>query len=143
MAETPIAEGLYRTEGGAPRLIGSRCTACGEVTFPAQDACPSCTTRGAEEIPLSRRGTLWTWTVQHFPPPPPYIGPADRETFEPDGVGYVELAEGVRVEGRLTESDPAKLSIGMEMELVLLPFVKDEEGNDRMTFAFQPANTAA
>jgi uncharacterized OB-fold protein len=140
VAEIPIADGLYRVEDGAPQLIGSRCGACGEVAFPIQDACPSCTARDTEEVPLSRRGTLWTWTVQHFPPPPPYIGPADRESFEPYGVGYVELAEGIRVEGRLTESDPAKLSIGMEMELVLLPFVRDEEGNDRMTFAFRPVD---
>jgi uncharacterized OB-fold protein len=140
MPDKPIAEGLYRIEGGAAQLIGSRCGECGEVSFPSQDACPSCTTRGAEAIPLSRRGTLWTWTIQHFPPPPPYIGPADRETFEPYGVGYVELAEGIRVEGRLTESDPEKLSIGMEMELVLQPFVQDEEGNHRITFAFQPVD---
>jgi uncharacterized OB-fold protein len=140
MAAKPIAEGLYRSspDDGAPQLIASRCVACGEVSFPKQDACPRCTTRGCEEVPLSRRGTLWTWTIQRFPPPPPYIGPADREHFTPYGVGYVELPEGVRVEARLTENDPAKLSIGMEMELVLLPFVQDAEGNDRMTFAFRP-----
>ena len=142
MAEMPIADGLYRISDGLPQLIASRCDECGEVTFPKQDACPNCTTRGAGEIALSRRGTLWTWTIQHFPPPPPYIGPADRETFEPYGVGYVELPEGVRVEGRLTESDPDKLSIGMEMELVLQKFALDEEGNDRMTFAFQPVPSA-
>ena len=62
MAEKPIADGLYRISEGAPQLIASRCAECGEVTFPKQDACPNCTTRGAEEISLSRRGTLWTWT---------------------------------------------------------------------------------
>ena len=140
--QVPIREGLFSWPSEQPQLIASRCVACGEVTFPQQDSCPSCTERGAEEILLSRRGTLWTWTVQHFPPPaPPYIGSADRESFVPFGVGYVELPEGIRVEGRLTVNDPAKLEIGMEMELVLEKFIDDEEGNELVTFAFQPVES--
>ena len=42
------------------------------------------------------------------------------EEFEPYGVGYVELPGEVRVEARLTESDPARLRIGMPMELTLI-----------------------
>ena len=38
-----------------------------------------------------RRGRLWAWTTQDFPPPsPPYAGPTG-EDFVPFGVGYVEL----------------------------------------------------
>ena len=44
----------------------------------------------------------------------------------------------MRVEGRLTENDPEKLSIGMEMELVIEKFADDAEGNELVTFAFQP-----
>ncbi len=140
----PIREGLFTWPSEQPQLIASRCVACGEVTFPRQDSCPSCTERGSEEILLSRRGTLWTWTVQRFPPPsPPYIGPADRESFVPFGVGYVELPEGIRVEGRLTVNDPARLEIGMEMELVVENFIDDEKGNPRVTFAFQPVEEGA
>ena len=40
---------------------------------------------------------------------------------------------------RLTENDADKLEIGMEMELVIEPFDRDADGNERMTFAFQPA----
>ena len=50
---------------------------------------------------------LWTWTLQTFPPPvPPYPRPVDD--FVPFGVGYIELPEGLRVQGRLTVNDPAK-----------------------------------
>jgi uncharacterized OB-fold protein len=76
---------------------------------------------------LARRGTLWSWTIQRFrPKSPPYAGP---EEFEPYGVGYVELPGEVRVEARLTESDPANLRIGMPMELTLIPDA---------AFAFRP-----
>jgi len=137
--QIPIQEGLFTWPAQQPQLIASRCRDCGELTFPQQASCPSCTGREAEPVRLGRRGTLWTWTVQHFPPPvPPYAGPAERERFEPFGVGYVELPDGIRVEGRLTESDPERLRIGMQMELVIEKFMDDAEGNELMTFAFRP-----
>ena len=88
---------------------------------------------------MSRRGRLWSWTIQRFPPPvPPYTGPAERESFVPFGVGYVELPEGIRVESRLTLNDPAQLEIGMEMELGIEKFLEDEQGNDVVAFVFAP-----
>ena len=60
------------------------------------------------------------------------------ETFKPYGGGYIELEGQVRVESRLTESDPEKLKIGMPMELVFDKFLEDEEGNDIISFAFAP-----
>jgi uncharacterized OB-fold protein len=92
-----------------------------------------------EEVELAQRGTLWTWTIQGFPPKsPPYIGDSDPARFEPFGVGYVELPGQVRVEARLTECDPSRLWFGMEMQLVLLPLGVDERGNQAVTFAFSP-----
>jgi len=135
--QIPIQEGLFTWPSAAPRLLGSRCPGCGEVSFPAQGSCPACTGTETEEVPLAREGTLWTWTIQRFPPPaPPFVG--DREAFEPFGVGYVELPEGVRVESRLTVNDPDQLAIGMKMELVVEAFDRDAAGNERMGFAFRP-----
>jgi len=91
-----------------------------------------------EQHLLARRGRLWAWTTQSFPPPsPPYTGPAGKD-FVPFGVGYIELGGEVKVEARLTESDPARLAAGMEMELELVPFRTDEDGNEIVTFAFAP-----
>ena len=44
----------------------------------------------------------------------------------------------MKVEARLTEADPAKLEIGMEMELVIVPLNVDDDGNEVVTFAFAP-----
>jgi uncharacterized protein len=130
----PVAEGLIAGTPEAPRLIGSRCRRCGVVAFPRQDSCQACMSLDVEEHLLAREGTLWTFTIQCFPPKsPPYAGSADE--FEPYGVGYVELGGEVRVEGRLTERDPERLAIGMEMEVTLVPA---PGGGDAVTFAFRP-----
>lgn len=137
--QIPIKEGLFTWPSPAPQLIGGKCTACGAVHFPRQNNCQACAGREVEALPLSRRGKLWTWTIQNFVPPvPPYTGPV--EGFKPFGVGYIELPDGVVVEGRLTERDAGKLKIGMEMELVLETFRTDAQGNDILSYAFAPVS---
>ncbi len=130
----PVADDLIAGTAAAPELIGSVCRRCGIVAFPRQGSCAACTSGDVEERRLGRRGTLWTWTIQCFAPKsPPYAGAA--EDFEPYGVGYVELPGEVRVEARLTEADPARLAIGMPMELVLI----EAPGSDHaLTYAFRP-----
>lgn len=138
MARVPITKGLFTWPGDSPQLIGSRCSACEITTFPSQDSCPRCASTQMAEHLLPRRGRLWAWTTQSFPPPsPPYSGPTGKD-FVPFGIGYVELGEDVKVETHLTESDAEKLQIGMDMELVLVPFRTDGDGNEVMSFAFQP-----
>jgi len=44
----------------------------------------------------------------------------------------------VRVESRLTECDPQKLEFGMDVELRIVPFYVDNDGNEIITFAFAP-----
>jgi uncharacterized protein len=119
-----------------PRLIGSVCARCGTVTFPSQRSCPRCTSEDVQARELATRGELWSWTIQYFAPKaPPYL-PGGVEEFEPYGVGYIELPGEVRVEARLTESDPDRLRIGMLMDLTLIPV---PGAPDKVTFAFRPA----
>jgi len=135
-----VADGVFTWPSDEPRLLGSRCTDCGNHMFPVQSGCPKCAGSDTEPVELERRGTLWTWTIQGFPPKsPPYLGNDDPATFEPFGVGYVELPGQVKVETRLTVSDPAQLQIGMEMELVIVPLTTDDAGDEIVTFAFAPA----
>ena len=74
--QVPVAEGVFTWPTDEPQLIGSRCTACGIVTFPTQDSCPRCASTEMAEQLLRGAGRLWAWTTQDFPPPsPPYAGP--------------------------------------------------------------------
>lgn len=124
-----------------PQLIGSQCGSCAATTFPVQQRCPRCSGPDMSELLLPRRGSLVAWTTQNFPPGAPFAGPTGKD-FVPFGVGLVQLGFGedavIRVEGRLTENDPAKLQFGQDVELTMVPFTTDADGNEIITFAFKP-----
>jgi uncharacterized OB-fold protein len=132
-----IAE-VFTWPSETPQLIASRCDDCAATTFPVQDRCPRCGTSTMSELLLPRRGTLVSWTTQAYPPVVPYAGDETGKNFEPFGVGLVQLDDIVRVESRLTESDPAKLDFDMEVELQIVPFYVDADGTEIITFAFAP-----
>lgn len=143
--QVPVAEGLFTWVDGEPYLIASRHCGTDVVSFPAEQTSDT----AAEEILLSRTGTLFTWTTQQFrPPSPPYVGDESGADFQPYAVGYVEFPEGILVEGRLTESDPEMLKIGQAMQLVIVPFGtrREQDGSTEqevVTFAFAPVSTDA
>jgi uncharacterized protein len=122
-----------------PQLIGSQCDDCDATAFPRQARCPRCGGGKVSETLLPRRGKLITWTTQGFLPHPGFAGGQTAETFEPFAVGLVQLGDVVKVEGRLTEGDPAKLIFGMEVELTMIPFFVDADGSEVMMYAFAPA----
>jgi uncharacterized OB-fold protein len=128
----PVDAGLWVACTSGPQLVGSRCRSCRTTVFPRQQSCPRCSGRDTEDHLLPSRGTLWSFTVQGFPPKAPYAGPVGDD-FVPYGVGYVQLDDEVVVETRLTESDPDRMRIGDPVELVIVPAY-----DDVVTFAFAP-----
>jgi uncharacterized protein len=141
--QVPIAEDLFTWPSDEPALVAGR-SSDGRLVFPFRThRIVGGVREELERVELPRRGTLWTFTTQVFrPPAPPYAGEDDAKTFEPFAVGYVELPGALRVEARLTEPDPARLRIGQEMELRIVPFGHDAEGNQTMTYAFAPVDGA-
>ncbi|WP_217238118.1 OB-fold domain-containing protein [Streptomyces sp. AC555_RSS877] len=128
-----IGEGLF-DGADPPRLVGARCSGCGTVVFPRQYSCPRCSDGTMSAHPLPTRGRVWSWTLQAFPPKPPYRQPAGGH--EPYHVGYVDLGE-VLVEARLEVSRP-EVRIGLPVRLTTVPAYQDEDGTDVLTFAFCP-----
>jgi uncharacterized protein len=121
----PIAVGLW-TDEPSPRLIGGR-LASGKIIFPYPQGDAA---RDVEVYPLSRTGTLWSWTRQDFRPKEPYTGP---EPFEPYLLGFVELPNETIVETRIADAKLEDLKLGITMEFVVVPF-----DNHRSTYAFRP-----
>lgn len=137
--QVPLADGLFTWPAEEPALIAGR-SSDGKLVFPYRThRIVGKVREELEKVELPRRGTLWTFTTQRFrPPEPPYNGSDDAKSFVPFSVGYVELEGALRVEARLTEPNPEKLSIGQEMELKIVPFGVDAEGRETMIYAFAP-----
>ncbi|MFC2065673.1 Zn-ribbon domain-containing OB-fold protein [Chloroflexota bacterium] len=133
--QVPIENGLFTlpsSKSDEPNLIGSKCRNCGEVFFPRQVICSNCSGEDLYEIPLSRRGKVFSSTVLRYGPPL-YKGPL------PIPHGRVELAEGVIVPTPFTDCDVDEtLKIGTEVEMVIEKFGEDEEGNEIITYKFKP-----
>jgi uncharacterized OB-fold protein len=119
---TPVVAGWFAGEGDEFRLLGTRCTACASVFFPREDAhCrnPECSGGGLVEVPLSRRGRVWSYTDSRYRPPSPYV--TDPELpWEPYALIAVELEpERMVVLGQGAPGvSVADLAVGMEMEIV-------------------------
>jgi len=140
MARVPIEEGFFRISddpGGPPRLLGSRCPTCGEVFFPRRLVCAQCLHEGTDDVELSTRGRLWTWTYSHVP----MFGKVDA-SVPGYGVGQIDLPEGPRVQSILL-GGPGDFEIGMEMEIDLEVLRENAEGDEVVIYRFRPvADTA-
>jgi len=140
VSQVAFAPDVFTWPSDDPQLIGGKCADCGSVTFPIYPSCAKCGSTDVEQLLLPKRGTLWTFTTQEFLPKEPYASGETMETFKPYGIGIVQLDDVVKVEARLTTADLDVLHIGMEMELVIVPFRTDEDGTTVMTYAFAPVD---
>jgi len=128
-----IAEGLF-TDEAEPRLIGGRDRETGRIVFPCPEG------ERYEAYPLSRTGTVWSYTIQRYrPKSPPYAGP---EAFKPWPVAYVELPGEVIVETRLTDIPFEAIRIGMPVELTQIRLDPDAQ-DSVLIHAFKPVESAA
>jgi uncharacterized OB-fold protein len=137
--QIPCLQGWLTMPPEEPHIIGSRCKSCGHYFFPRASACqnPLCKkTEPLEEVRLSRRGKLYSYTINHYAPPPPFHMP---DPFVPFGVACVEFPEGIKISGQVPrETDLSKIKIGMEMETVREVLYVDKEGTEVMCWMFKP-----
>jgi hydroxymethylglutaryl-CoA synthase len=101
---------LRREEHQNVRLHGTQCPKCATVQFPMTKVCVACQNReGLTEKALARRGSLFTFTKDFL-----YDSPV-----QPTVMSVVDLEGGGRFLCQMTDTDPASVEIGMEVELVL------------------------
>jgi uncharacterized OB-fold protein len=134
-ARVPIEEGYFTVPddpAATPRLLGSRCGACGEHYFPRRHVCARCLAEGCADVELGPRGRLWTWTYVHVP-----LFAKKDARVDAYGVGQVDLPEGPRVQSIL-QGGPDDFSIGMEVELDLESLRTDDDGREVVIFRFRP-----
>ena len=107
----------------AGRLDLQRCQTCGRHVFYPRAVCPHCGGSHLEWVTASGRASVYSFTVVHR-------APAEFQAEAPYVVALVELEEGVRMLTRLLDVEPARVWVGMPVEVSL-------EGEPRLPY-FRP-----
>ena len=132
--QIPLRPGMFRMPekpGEPPRLLGTRCRACGELFAAKRAFCAHCSSPEMEEVLLSATGVIRTYTIVRQQPPGSLIAP-------PYVIASVRLDDGVNVQSLLTDIDPEKAHIDLPVEIVLKAVKQDEAGNDLVATFFRP-----
>jgi len=131
----PVVPFLKIPEGGDPYLEGNKCGSCSAIFLGDRQVCSSCGARdGIEAVKLSNRGSLYVFSIVHRSFPgieTPYVS------------AVVDLDGGGTVKGNLINCDPTpeKVKMGMPVEVIYqIAPRKDSEGNEYLTYYFQPAS---
>jgi uncharacterized OB-fold protein len=113
-----------------PRLIGSKCSKCGDVRFPFAQSCPNCYAPRQDlyEAILSDSGTVVSACR---------IDRAPKMFHAPYAVGYVQLPEGPRVlcqleANSLTPSDLIGKTCSLSVETLF-----EREGRSILGYKFK------
>jgi uncharacterized OB-fold protein len=129
----PVVPYLKIPEKGDPFLEGQKCRKCGAIYLGERTACSKCfTVDEFEPVKLSNQGELYVFSIIHrsFPGVEvPYVS------------AVVDLEGGGTVKGNLVnvEPSPEHVKLGMPVEVIYkIAPRKDAEGNEYLTYYFQP-----
>ncbi len=95
------------------RLVAQRCQGCGRLRHPPRPMCPHCHSLEFEVVPLSGRGSLYSYAILHHPQHPAFDYPLIA--------ALVDLDEGIRLVSNLSGVEAAAIEIGMELEVGFVP----------------------
>lgn len=108
-ADTSALTVLWRERNQLMRFHGSRCKVCGTVQYPLQRVCAQCTAKDQyDEVKLAdKKGILFTFSMD------------ERAMVKdlPNVMGIVDFEGGGRFYCIVTDRDPAKLDIGIAVEM--------------------------
>ncbi|WP_028008854.1 Zn-ribbon domain-containing OB-fold protein [Solimonas flava] len=142
-APMPVLDGWFTLDAERPQLLGNRCARCGTVYFPKLKSgyCrhPDCDGDAFDEVPLSRTGTLWSYTNAAYQPPEPFAQ-VDKDAYRPFAIAAVELAaEQMIVLGPVVDGvGVEQLKVGMTMALKL-----EALADGKLTWKWAPAGAMA
>jgi uncharacterized OB-fold protein len=94
------------------QLVVQRCSGCGALRFPARSICSTCLAREATWVPVSGRGTVFSFAIMHQAVHPGFAA----ET--PYAVVVVQLDEGPRLLSNLVDCPTVEVRIGQPVEVV-------------------------
>ena len=122
---------INRTIPKRYRLQGSRCSKCGALFVTKRLICPECKGTDFEEIALSGRGKVYTYSAVKVP-----LLPVLKKGHY--GIGIIELEEGVKAEGQIVDIDPDDVKVGMEVDTTIRRAREEYPGKVIYMYRFKP-----
>jgi uncharacterized OB-fold protein len=92
------------------RYEASKCKGCGSVWFPPRLICSGCGKKEFEQVTLSDRGKVQTFTVIR-------VAPTEFSDEAPYAVGIVELEGGVPIQCQIVDCALEDIKIGMPVKI--------------------------
>jgi uncharacterized OB-fold protein len=109
------------------QLVVQRCAGCGTFRFPARAICSRCLGRESAWVPVSGRGTVFSYTVMHQAAHPGFAAEV------PYPVVVIELEDGVRMLSNLIDCPRGDIRIGLPVQVTF-----DDVGPDVTLPKFRP-----
>lgn len=104
------------------RLHGCRCKSCGTVQYPLAQVCIACRAAGTlEEVPLSRTGTVFTYTMDYL----------IANVEHPLPMAVVDLDNGGRLYLQVTDFAAGEVEVGSRVRLT---FRRLHEGGNNYNY---------
>jgi len=110
---------LFKQKHNEVVLVGNKCCRCGYISFPKASLCVKCLGEEMEEVELSKKGVLYSYTITRVP-----VG----KFAVPHAIGIVSLPEKVRLTCPLVMGEE-DFKIGSEMEMVITTLWTEGEKN--------------
>jgi uncharacterized OB-fold protein len=118
------------------RLVAGRSGETGEIVYPPRTVGIATGATDFESVPLSGRGTVYSYTVIARGGAPAEFD--DQQTMTGTiTVAVIELEEGPRVIGQIADADPGQVEIGTPVQAVVRRLY-DQEGIVRYGHKFAP-----
>ncbi len=133
---------MFTMDPDDPHLIGAKIAGRDSYFFPCHLAGGDPGVAGPaqlEEVELSSRGTVWSYTTSDYPPPPPFV--VNTDPYQPITVAAVQLhTEKMVILGQVVEGyGPDDLHVGQEMKLALDVLYEDDD-NEYMVWKWRPTD---
>ncbi len=116
----------YRTRVSRYRLVGSRCTVCGEKFFPPKNGliCPNCHERAMEPYQCAQTGEVVCMALDDLGFPA-----TGYETTLPRRMAIIRLDDGIHVMSEIMEvEDPVEIQPGSRVKMVLRKHKREDTG---------------
>ncbi len=99
--DRPSLTKFWRDEKSIIRFYGMKCKSCGTVSYPISRCCIECGAKdNYEEVRLSGRGKVYTYTIDYLVMPGNYTG----DGVHPHCVAVVDMENGGRVLFEVTDT---------------------------------------